>query len=402
MISTHKHLFAAILFLFCLCESSFTSKQTLPIQEDEKEIFEKLNEAVKAIKSIHFSAEYRIKFFANKDTTSTQGECWFRRNEVDSFLGFEALIQTGNRKEYSYSPQGTLIVDHNTESVLLDDTLKNGINLIKGNIDGSLIFSPILNGINWAKLTEQDSVKTKLVGSEETDNYWIIELAFPDEEDISNHVLKLWIYKNSYLPFRQTSTMTWKGMTQYKETKISNLEININTIDRIIENFAAPDSYAINYPNVPSKKKLETLEVGKIAPTFALPGLGQDTIRLSDYKGKVILLDFWYMSCYPCVKALPHLEELHQTYKNHGLEVIGVNSPDNPKRLDQLSGFLLQEGITYPTVIGDYSVDNAYKVKLYPTLYLIDQQGRIAYSQLGFSESMLDSLGKEIEELLGD
>lgn len=396
-----QKLFLPLAFLlFCLLLFSSDSSQKNLFQERENWIFKKLNEAVGGIESVRYSAEYRIKFLANNDTLSAQGDCWFRRNDLDSLLDFDALIQAEDGKEYLYGPQGIFRVDHNEKSVFIGNAMTNGINLIKGNINGSLIFYPLLKGVNWTKLLEQDSVAIQLLEAEESGAYWVVEFAFPDEDEVVDNVMKLWVSKATYLPIRQTSVLTWEGMTQYKETIISNVEINIDTIDWVLENYVAPDSYTITYPKSDLGPELKALENGSIAPTFVLPGLDQDTIRLGDYKGKVVLLDFWYMSCRPCIKALPHLDELSQTYKDRGVEVIGIDSPDNPKRLEQLSDFVLKKGITYPTAVGDFAVDSLYNVRLYPTLYLINQKGEIAYSQFGFSESMLDTLVGKIEVLL--
>jgi thiol-disulfide isomerase/thioredoxin len=98
------------------------------------------------------------------------------------------------------------------------------------------------------------------------------------------------------------------------------------------------------------------------------------SIHLEDYRGKVVLVDFWATWCGPCVLAMPHLEELHKAYGPKGLVVIGhtdISSQD-------LGDFVKKTGVTYKISQGD-DIGEEWKVTTIPELFLIDVDGRILW-----------------------
>jgi thiol-disulfide isomerase/thioredoxin/Cu/Ag efflux protein CusF len=118
------------------------------------------------------------------------------------------------------------------------------------------------------------------------------------------------------------------------------------------------------------------------APDFALPTLSGETIRLSDLRGKVVLLNFWATWCVPCRTEMPTLEELYQRYKERGLEVVAVN-------LDALStagveAFLKEVAVTFRIVLDpSWSAAQVYRVLGLPTTYLIDRVGNVVVREIG-------------------
>jgi len=145
------------------------------------------------------------------------------------------------------------------------------------------------------------------------------------------------------------------------------------------------------------------LHAGDKAPVFD----GQfyedgDPFALSDYIGKnIIIVDFWYTHCPPCVKAIPSLDKLYKKYKDRGVQIFGLNSVDNqPRSMDYLNKFLAKRAISYDVIMIEPGVDMAYKVRRYPTLYVIDKEGNIALSEVGFNEEKFNRLKEKIEELL--
>lgn len=108
--------------------------------------------------------------------------------------------------------------------------------------------------------------------------------------------------------------------------------------------------------------------------------------RLADLRGKVVLVEFWTYSCINCIRVMPHIKRWHAKYRNEGLVVIGVHTPEYgyEKKLSNLRAAVQRFGITYPVAQdNDYDTWNAYGNRYWPALYLIDQHGRIVYQHFG-------------------
>ncbi|PYT15913.1 MAG: hypothetical protein DMF51_05775 [Acidobacteria bacterium] len=122
--------------------------------------------------------------------------------------------------------------------------------------------------------------------------------------------------------------------------------------------------------------------VGRPAPPFLLKDLEGREVRLSDHKGKVILLNYWYTGCFPCRQETPDLIRLYNAHKARGLVILGINldailMPADDRRM--LQRFVQDFEIPYPTLIAeDKMYDDYGKPSIAPLTLLIDRQGRIA------------------------
>ena len=133
------------------------------------------------------------------------------------------------------------------------------------------------------------------------------------------------------------------------------------------------------------------------APDFTLYTLDGEEVRLSDYLGKVVILDFWATWCAPCRKGIPDLISIQNEYKDE-LVVIGI-SLDQPATQDKLVPFIESYGINYPVVLGNIEVSDAYgNIQAIPTSFIIDQEGNIINKHIGLIPKSI--LAEEINSLL--
>lgn len=116
----------------------------------------------------------------------------------------------------------------------------------------------------------------------------------------------------------------------------------------------------------------------KPAADFTLKDANGNSIKLSDYRGKVVLLNFWATWCGPCQLEIPWFIEFQQQYKSKGLQVLGVSMDDDGWAA--VKPYIAQHKINYPIVLGNDSVSQLYGgIDSLPTTFIIDQEGRIAY-----------------------
>ncbi len=138
---------------------------------------------------------------------------------------------------------------------------------------------------------------------------------------------------------------------------------------------------------------------GKAAPDFELPGRAGGTVRLSQHKGKVVVVDFWAEWCAPCKKELPALDVLAKKYKDQGLEIVAVNIDKDKANAER---FLQQNGITSVTIAFDPegAVVGKWEPATMPTSYVLDKGQNIAFVHSGFNAGDEKAIEQEIQGLL--
>jgi cytochrome c biogenesis protein CcmG, thiol:disulfide interchange protein DsbE len=129
------------------------------------------------------------------------------------------------------------------------------------------------------------------------------------------------------------------------------------------------------------------------APEFSLPDMTGQELRLSDYRGKVVLLDFWATWCDPCREEIPHFVELQDKLGDQGFRIIGISMDDGP---EPVRDFYQQFKMNYPVVMGNAKMGELYGgVFGLPVAFVIGREGRIYSKHIGATDTSL--LEHEIE-----
>jgi thiol-disulfide isomerase/thioredoxin len=115
---------------------------------------------------------------------------------------------------------------------------------------------------------------------------------------------------------------------------------------------------------------------GNKAPALALKDLRGRNLRLSDYKGKVVLLNFWATWCPPCRAEMPDLIKIQREYGGKGLQVIGITYP--PEEIKEVRQFVRKLGVNYPIALGTKEIKTLFdESETLPVTIVIDRQGNI-------------------------
>lgn len=149
----------------------------------------------------------------------------------------------------------------------------------------------------------------------------------------------------------------------------------------------------------PSKGSLNAAPAGvvhSVAPGFVLADLDGQPLDLSNYRGKVVLLDFWATWCAPCRTEIPHFVDLQNRYRDQGLQVIGISMDDGPK---PVRNFYREFKMNYPVALGTEKVAESYGGVLgLPINFLIGRDGRVATKYVG--EVQMPVVEQEVQTLL--
>jgi peroxiredoxin len=134
----------------------------------------------------------------------------------------------------------------------------------------------------------------------------------------------------------------------------------------------------------------------KAAPEFALKDSSGKTVTLQDYRGKVILLDFWATWCHGCKQEIPWFSEFERKYAPKGLTVVGVSLDEEGWKL--VKPFLETAKVPYRIVLGDNPTAKKYGIENMPDTFLIDRHGRIAATYVGLVDK--DNVEENIRAML--
>ncbi len=138
---------------------------------------------------------------------------------------------------------------------------------------------------------------------------------------------------------------------------------------------------------------------GETAPDFELTSLDGQPVRLSDYRGKKVILNFWATWCPPCKAEMPHMQKFYEDNKDNGIEVLAVNLTSIDKGEKSVASFIEEYELTFPIPMDrDGKIGSQYRAVTIPTSYIIDTEGIIRKKVVGpMDEAMMEKLISAID-----
>ena len=154
---------------------------------------------------------------------------------------------------------------------------------------------------------------------------------------------------------------------------------------------------------IPSRTLTEESKA-PVAPELANGAwINSEPLTLKSLHGRVVLIEFWTFACYNCRNTLPTVIKWDSQYRDQGLTIIGVHTPESDleSNLNDVRREVAELGIKYPVVTdNDYSTWKAYGVEAWPTLFVLDKQGRVRWTHVG--EGAYDETEQVIKKLLAE
>ena len=144
------------------------------------------------------------------------------------------------------------------------------------------------------------------------------------------------------------------------------------------------------------------VQVGAPAPSLAMPLMDDSgkSVRMSQFRGKVVYVDFWASWCIPCRVSMPSLDRLYKQHVARGFEVVGVNKD---VRSEDAERFLKRVPVSFVlTADSSDAAAKAFAVKTMPSGYLVDRKGIVRHVHGGYTKSTTDELATQVEKLLAE
>jgi len=339
------------------------------------EILDASSDSLKKINIIR----YKISLQSDQNGSQNLTANIVLENSTDSIFGMKFTI-TIDSIEIIYDGNYSFEINHAKSTVR--QISPSGL---KKNERTDLLISELLQGY------DKDAYTGKLIYAGETSDYHTI--AYNKTIENGTQANRIFINRVTGFPERFESTMNNDGNEERTLVVLSDIVVNATGIPRVGNRIVTfLDKYTLQPVEdigIPVSVNARDSLLGKAAPDFTLKSFSDKNVTLSDFRGKLILLDFWEVWCGPCRMSMPHLQELHLKYKERGLVILGITS-DNTMAA---RGLVANRKVTYENLIGTNLVAKDYKIQEIPQYFLIDESGRIIYiTKTGFEKSLEDMI----------
>ncbi len=381
--------------------------------QDAREIMKKAYEKCQSVRDGYYEMTVYNKYMTRDDTTRSAFNCHFSKLDQDTL--YHAAFH------YQFFQNG----EHHA------DLLYTGEDFVSTNARDST--GKIMSKAKWAgeiakfshnqtfftPLTHRESqplpsgadfsderLTFKYLGEVNVNNMPCHHIQIDQIPKANSGMIKVtgiryeyWVSKTDFVPVQFSEALDLvlnkQAMHQYDRFLLTRYELN-NLNDKTVLTLNSLPSWYRVMDYVPYEAP-DPLPADTLAPSWHLRSLDGERISLPKLRGNLVLIDFFYKGCFPCIQALPALQRLHETYGKKGLTVIGIDPFD---QRDDVADFLAKRGVTYPILLDDSGVSKAYRVSAYPTVYLIGRDGKILYMQVGYGEKTEERLRAIITQSL--
>jgi len=140
---------------------------------------------------------------------------------------------------------------------------------------------------------------------------------------------------------------------------------------------------------------------GDPAPPIKVVTTASQNVTLANYKGYVLVMDFFATWCSPCRKSIPHLVALNGKYNKQGLQILGLSADEEVDK-DAVKEFMAEKKITYPVAMASEDLLADYGVRSLPTLFVINKKGVVVEKYQGFNDEIAGSMEALVKKLLAE
>ncbi|MEM6264556.1 MAG: TlpA disulfide reductase family protein [Bacteroidota bacterium] len=362
-----------------------------------KEVLTKTDSAIRGINTISYWIDHELRYFTNEDTIDGRAICHLQAAPKDSLKIYHNVVLLSEARQQVYNGASILHINLKDSSSLIFDPKLHGYGSIKGNLIGKLIQYDLFTESVFSKKLQDTALVDYSLAETIFDNQEVYAVSFEYKysDEFEDDQATYFIRKSDFFPIGYEASVYFQNMLQYRSYSLSNISVNTTFEDKLFDlDYNIIDKTKVK--NFIPKRKEPFLLSGTDAPEIDQATILGKDFQLKDHKGKIVILDFWYRSCYPCIKALPDLQRIASESSPDDVLVVGVNPFDNK---EQIVSFLREKNITYTNIYQAKNIVADYKVSAYPTYYIIDKQGRIYSAHEGWSDTFYDDLIKKINSI---
>ncbi len=404
-----------IIYIFLILSTSLYMPIIQAQEYSKREIRTTIKNAVKAIDKIQtlkYTLDYSYLSYYDKKSDDKQyyhKECVGitrledSNDEIGAFFNLHIAYNDSTMKEVIFDGSHfyNYIINGKDTGKVVINTDKEGYQLIMGSDVPGLLYHHIIEGIHGLNslsariLVDELLMKDILYSGKSCYMVSVHYKNIQGDNRMHDVVNTYYIDKSTYLPLMYRFQGKWQGLST-KET----YKIQYDAINPILKNSVFNIDTTINprYNLRAQKTQEEKAEVKFLLDKIlhaSIPLARGDTIKLSQQKSQLIILDFWYRRCPPCIKLMPEINKLYKEYRDEGVLVIGINDRDTKNSVHQLHKL---KGYSYPTSYkNSINFSQVTGVSAYPTTIILNKDGQVIKSFVGYSRLVSYKIKKIIE-----
>lgn len=384
---------AAILVCCCLLlglTSSYTLQSNKPKFSEADQLLTKVYGKLEHINTLQYDYLVELHYFSENYNRSLEGTAFVEFTPSDPVIGFkyqledEAFKWVYNGTESFGLDKSKKTISVNPSPAVKDFTgitaFYNSLVTLRKALPAVIADKDMIKSVSDTSVAQQDFHLVKLTLNKRTIERLGGFAALSTDRKI---VYELLIDKNTFLPVQVIQRNSINR--DFARTVFSNVKTNPAQPS---ERSWYYSSYTNDY-SMAHKKPLALLSEQALAPDWRLPLYGSnESIQLSQLKGKLVLLEFWNKNCGYCISAVPKLNAISARFQHQKLVVLGVNLHD---REEDIANFYQLNKPAYKTVYQGAKVAEAYGIGQYPEVVLLDKGGRVLYAG-GVDEQLIGKL----------
>lgn len=360
---------------------------------DQRDQFESLTTEV------HFA----YKSFSMEDTLLTKAMIEMVSNPNDTIFGGFVFIETED-KVYAYTGETSFFGDKASSTLTIND--------IKDNPGGSVKHDWVENFVESSFLTKNQSGRTAVTNpefkpavSDTMIGQWPcmgVLLTLPDQEGVTDFKVFVAYDTIDYMLRHRSISLVFQENEQYQSWDYFNPEFGHHKeLTKLNDDFLSSFKYQKLYEYIPrdfSDTPITPIDYSTLKGRIMSSGIAFDIQQLDE---QIIILDFWYSSCYPCIQSIPEVNKIYDRFHDKGVVIFGVNIIDDEfKNKSRIEKYVRNNPMKYQTIMADPQSYTTWVPNGYPMLLILDSDFQLIGTHGGYSETMADEISKIIEEHL--
>ena len=382
---------------FLICYGLLCIPTEVLCQEVDMSAYQYFLENISTHTSLEYDVTFKRKRFSSSDTLTLDAHVHQVRQH-DSLFGGHVLIELDTMWA-GYNGENILVGYPEFSELIYIDPVKR---------PNAFIRSTELNELMVGRFFEPgDFIHSVLADSSfgvsfvdtliESVPCLGVRIKIPEfRKDFKNEVLFLTFNKQTGFYHRNVHNVEYQENNQYQEWNFSNMQLGQNQIIPKLQEPVLATYEHVQFDTLRSKiEKLKNVSFikGRMLVEDIEISLAEDTTEL-------ILLDFWFSSCYACIKSIHVMNQLNDTFGKSGLKIYGVNIIDKDPKSERIARFLRNNPMSYPTIMVDPELKDHFPNLIYPALMILDRDRNIIFDHYGYNEHLFEDVSAFVEKIL--